>query len=337
LAIASSSLRLGDRLRVELHIPRGLCDHQPTDRFSAEEIMTEDMNLNVHLIDSILHPTDFSEASEAAFAHALALTLRRKARLTMLHTSEDRPGRDVWDRFPAVRETLERWGQLEPGSPRSAVYEELGIVVSKVSLKGRKPMSTIVEYLDKEPTDMIVLATQGLDGLARWIQTSTSESLARQSATSTLFVPAGARGFVSLGDGSVHVRKILIPVDHNPDPRAAIEFATRAALTLGEGKVEATAVHVGDGHDAPPMKLTDTEILSWKVKHRNGSAVDGILDAADEIAPDLIIMVTEGNNGILDALRGTTTEQVLRRSPCPVLAIPTAWIRKEAPWLADKK
>ena len=48
-----------------------------------------------------------------------------------------------------------------------------------------------------------------------------------------------------------------------------------------------------------------------------------ILDAASDQRVGLIAMATEGHRGFLDALRGSTTEQVLRRAACPVLAIPT--------------
>jgi nucleotide-binding universal stress UspA family protein len=37
-------------------------------------------------------------------------------------------------------------------------------------------------------------------------------------------------------------------------------------------------------------------------------------------------MVTAGHEGILDTLRGSISEQVLRHSPCPVLAVPDAWV-----------
>ncbi len=43
--------------------------------------------------------------------------------------------------------------------------------------------------------------------------------------------------------------------------------------------------------------------------------------AADEREVDLIVMATAGRDGFLDALRGSVTEQVLRRAPCPVLAV----------------
>jgi nucleotide-binding universal stress UspA family protein len=33
-------------------------------------------------------------------------------------------------------------------------------------------------------------------------------------------------------------------------------------------------------------------------------------------------MTTQGHTGVLDALRGSTTERILRRASCPVLAVP---------------
>src|SRR6185503_20600976 len=76
------------------------------------------------IIESVLHPTDFSEGSKVAFHHALKTALLAKSRLTLLNVSAD--GTSKWDDFPGVRETLERWGLLPKGSPTSAVGE-LGI------------------------------------------------------------------------------------------------------------------------------------------------------------------------------------------------------------------
>ena len=63
-----------------------------------------------------LHPTDFSAASELAFAHALKLTLLASGELRILHVAPD-AGPAGWKNFPGVREALERWGVLPPGSP----------------------------------------------------------------------------------------------------------------------------------------------------------------------------------------------------------------------------
>jgi nucleotide-binding universal stress UspA family protein len=45
---------------------------------------------------------------------------------------------------------------------------------------------------------------------------------------------------------------------------------------------------------------------------------------AYEFDCDLIAMPTMGHQHILDAVRGSTTERVLRQAPCPVLAISAA-------------
>ncbi|HKO94821.1 MAG TPA: hypothetical protein VJU61_26885, partial [Polyangiaceae bacterium] len=69
------------------------------------------------ILRSILHPTDFSEGSRTAFYHALKAAMLTRAGLALMHVS---PGMDAdWSDFPGVRETLERWRLLPPGSPRS--------------------------------------------------------------------------------------------------------------------------------------------------------------------------------------------------------------------------
>lgn len=55
---------------------------------------------------------------------------------------------------------------------------------------------------------------------------------------------------------------------------------------------------------------------------RMGPVVETILEVAEKIRPDLIVMATAGHNGLFDDLRGSTTERVLRDAPCPLLAIP---------------
>ncbi len=54
-----------------------------------------------------------------------------------------------------------------------------------------------------------------------------------------------------------------------------------------------------------------------------GEVVTEILTVARAQAVDLLVMATQGHDGWLDVLRGSTTERVLRRIHCPLLAIPT--------------
>ncbi|MCK5448190.1 MAG: universal stress protein, partial [Gemmatimonadetes bacterium] len=84
------------------------------------------------IVRSVLHPTDLSPESEIAFQHALAIALLRQTSLTLLHVGEVPEGSD----FPSVRQVLERWGLLEEGSSRSAVYEEFNVRIKKKVVRG---------------------------------------------------------------------------------------------------------------------------------------------------------------------------------------------------------
>ena len=94
-------------------------------------------------IEVIFHPSDFSEASEVAFAHALKIALVTGSTLNVLHVAEK--GNPDWSEFPGVRSTLERWRLIPKGSPRSAVGQ-LGIDVVKViassKTRSRRPSAS---------------------------------------------------------------------------------------------------------------------------------------------------------------------------------------------------
>ncbi len=272
-------------------------------------------------VESIFHPSDFSKGSERAFEHALALALHRRTSLTILHAGAEGHG-GAWSDFPSVRGTLERWGLIEKGSPRTAVSHELSMRVKKVNLRRRKPLSAVLEYLDEHPTELIVLATKGREGPARWIRPSTAEAMARRSETMTLFVPVSSRGFVSSDDGKMTLRRILVPVDRQPDPSHAVVYAEKASRMSESRPVELVTLHVGEPVLMPRREMPDLPSSTWRELRADGDIVEEILRAAEEQAVDLVVMATRGHDGILDALRGSVTEQVLRRARCPVLAVP---------------
>jgi nucleotide-binding universal stress UspA family protein len=284
--------------------------------------MNNQVDTELPFVTSVLHPTDFSVASQRAFAHALAISLVRQTELIVLNVSRDRDAEHAPERFPQVRETLERWGRIAPGSPDSAVVDELNIRVNYVTLHGDDPGVAIMRYLDKDPVDMLVLATEGRKGLPQWLAPSVAESLARSSKVISLFVPGHAqRDLVALADGHLTLRNIVVPVDHRPDPAAALEFARRTAVAAGQGKVTITLLHIGDEH-FPRPKLASGAAWSWRLETVAGEPVDVILRTAHRVRAELIIMTTAGREGVLDALRGSTTEQVLRQAPCPLMAVP---------------
>lgn len=270
----------------------------------------------IPFIQSIFHPSDFSEVSELAFAHALAIALLTKSDLSILHAGRSNAG--DWAQFPGVRKTLERWQVLAPGSPRSAVFEKLGVRITKVNTRGN-PVRASLDHIDEQKPDLVVLATRGRHGLPLWLKPSMAQAIARRTEAMTLFVPRGCRGIVTI-DGDIHLRRILLPVDREPDPQEAVIRAVRTAEAFGDETVEVVTLHVNDDV-LPQFNRPESQACVWQDLRREGDVATAILDAAQEEV-DLIIMATEGRRGIVDALRGSVTDRVVRGAPCPVLAVP---------------
>jgi nucleotide-binding universal stress UspA family protein len=275
----------------------------------------------VRRISSIFHPSDFSEGSEVAFVHALRIALVSKASLTMLHVD---PGYEAdWSDFPGVRSTLERWGLIPRNSAKRAVTD-LGIDVQKIIATSKSPVRASINFLDKHPADMVVLAVHQYEGSVRWQHKRVAEPIAHASAAMTLYLPYGVQGFVAREDGAISLRNILVPVAPRPRPELAIAAVARIidSLQLPPGKVR--LLHVGKSEDMPPLQVPAEPGWDWSVHVQEGDPVEMIVSTAETANCDLIVMTTEGPHGFLDALRGNTAARVLRSCRCPVLTLHAA-------------
>jgi nucleotide-binding universal stress UspA family protein len=265
----------------------------------------------------IVHPTDLLATSEAAFDHALKLGLAEHGRLILVHAHtyavQEIPSLDG---FPHVRETLIRWGLLAPGAPQSAVSEKLGLYVSKAEIGGLNAEASLVRLLHDREAGMVVLGTRALDGLKRLVNGSFAQQLARDAKIPALFVPNGAEGFVDRRDGSVRLRNVLIPVAEDPDATGAIAAAQTLSGFLQQAP-QFHLLHVGSG-SAPAYRVAPHA----QAIVRSGHVVQTIVEVADEIGAELIVMATAGHKGFMDALRGSTTEEVLRKAHRALLAVP---------------
>jgi len=270
-------------------------------------------------IEVIFHPSDFSEASDVAFAHALKIALVTGSTLNVLHVAEK--GNADWSEFPGVRSTLERWRLIPKGSPKTAVGQ-LGIDVVKVIASSKNPVKASLGFLKDHPADLIVLAVHQHEGRMRWLEKRVGEPIARGADEMALYIPHRVEGFVSRKDGSVSLGNILIPVASKPSAQPAVNAVARLVrnLQLPAGKV--TLLHVGPASEAPALSIPHDTRWSWTRMSAEGKPAEVILQKANETAAELIAMTTEGPHGFLDGLRGSTSEQVLRSARCPVANLP---------------
>ncbi len=267
----------------------------------------------------IHHATDFSPESEVAYNHAVRLAFAAKAKLDILHVDQRVQTMSLAE-FPQVGETLERWSLLPPGS---SAKEPAGFHVESIAAYGKEPVKPILEHLDEYPADLMVLATHRRHGIDRWLHREVAQKVARARSLETLFFPHGCDGFVSPSRGLLTLRKILVPVDWVPSPQAAVDAAIELADALGCEQIGITLLHVStDESEMPAVDQPQRPGWQWRERTVSGDVVESILTEADSISADLIVMATQGHDGFLDALRGSTTERVLSDAECPLLAVP---------------
>jgi len=271
------------------------------------------------IIQSVLHPTDFSEASRVAFHHALKTAMLSRAQLTVLHVSADRSS--AWSDFPGVRETLERWGVLPKGSAKSDVGK-LGIEVRKVMASEKEPVEAVINYLHDHPADLIVLATSQRDGRVRWLGSSVAEPVTRKAGEMTLLIPGDSEGFVEATNGAVKLDKVLIPIAQTPSSVPALKMAARLVERSDCPTGTFVALHIGTANTMPALGYPEVAGWQWEKDVRSGPVIEGIVNAAKEHEADLIVMATDGRNGFLDGIRGSHSERVLRTCATPLMTVP---------------
>lgn len=264
--------------------------------------------------------TDLSSSAAAAFPHALKLALAGQGGLDIVHAATDteRAGHQ-WRSFPAVRDALASWGLLDAGADETAVAERLGLQIVKTDISASQPGSALAYRLSVKPADLLVVGAHSRDGLSRLFHPSVAEPLARASRVPVLFVPEGSQGFVDAASGQARLRHVLIPVDHEPAPQAAVDLAIRLADLLGQAP-EFHLLHIGEG--APAVR--DEPDRRLRRLTRKGPVADAIVAVAEGIDADLIVMATAGHDSVLDALRGSTAEQVLHKAKRPLLTTPAS-------------
>ena len=137
------------------------------------------------------------------------------------------------------------------------------------------------------------------------------------------------------------ITNILVPVDHSACSEQALDYAIALAESVG-AKVALLSVvgiptygvpDLGVGITAPMMDnliadhqkaldaMTKNRPAVSQVLVRAGDARDVILQTAEELGSDLIVMGTHGRRGISRALLGSVTEMIVRTSPVPVLTV----------------
>ena len=295
------------------------------------------------MIKRILLATDFSRWARRAEDYACALACSWKASLTVLSVAEFPPGLN-----PDYSVNQLYLGDLLTRASSQLVdlksrAERRGIPVTTRVATGI-PSEEVITVAKAEDSDLLVVGTRGKTGLAHVLLGSTAERVIRGAPCPVLTVRTEQADAEDDGVLSrpVTLERILVPVDFSACSLDALEYAVVVAQ---QAKASLMLLHVLEpvsygldftiGHSrtrelvrenwtirledlASSMKVTDIPV---EVRLRGGLPADSILDSAQTLPCDLIVMGTHGRRGISHAISGSVAEAVLRKALCPVIAV----------------
>ena len=283
----------------------------------------------VYPIGTVFYPSGFAESGEVAFMHALKITMANQGLLWMLNVESSSLQDSDDHQFPGIRKTLERWGTIPEDSPKSEVAK-LGFDVQKVTATSQTPIDKCIEFLSFYRVDLVVLTIRQHDSIVSWFEKTIAQPISRVSGQPTLFIPKDVDGFVSTLDGSVQLTNILIPITGKPCPRESLEFTKRLIHSLQQPSGVVTLLHVGNQDTLPHVEPPEIAGWNWVVQTLPGNPADTILQQAEHLDADLIVMTTDGPDRFIDKFLGTTSERVLRKSRCPIVVLPLERIGNES-------
>ena len=295
------------------------------------------------MITRILFATDFSRWAQRAEDYACALACSWKASLTVLSVAEFPPGLnpDYLVNQQYLADLLKQASaQLVDLKCRA---EGRGIAVTTRVATGI-PSEEVISAAREEDSDLIVVGTRGKTGLAHILLGSTAERVIRGAPCPVLSVRTDS---ADLEDERVLARpvrleRILVPVDFSDCSLDALEYAVVVAqqakaslmllhvlepvsygldFTLSHIR---TREHVRESWTKRLKELTSSHQhshVAMEFQLRGGLPADSILDSAQTLPCDLIVMGTHGRRGISHTISGSVAEAVFRKSHCPVIAV----------------
>ena len=155
----------------------------------------------------------------------------------------------------------------------------------------------------------------------------------------------------------MQIRTILVPVDFSDNAAKALEtaaslaerFKARVVLIHAHHIDVPMASHLVPGGPVLPVGFQEeihqraTEAVEALAKQASewgievsgkavvGPASQAIVEEAQQLPADLIVMGTRGNTGVKHVLLGSVAERVVRAAPCPVLTVKTTGASSPTP------
>lgn len=256
----------------------------------------------------IIHATDLLPDAQTALEHSVALARDTRARLISLHASKEQ----AHGPRPNAATVLAAW----PENPGTCEHH---VVIHE---EAKNPRSIVLKSMKELGADLLVVGTRQFKEEKKGFRSSHSEIAALEGNVPTLVVHVGEPGLLT-EKGAIRLRRVLLPVGDGEEARDAIRGLTGFLERLGSNDVDIFLYRVGDDEILEYIKTPERKGWRWhRELRRNTTIADGVARACEEKDIDLVVMATRGQDGVIDVLNGTHTQNVIRRTPKAILVVP---------------
>ena len=271
---------------------------------------------------SVLVATDFSEASEKALRHSLALARFFGSKFCLAHVVSSvgltiaGPGAIAACEEAVLRETAQLEGRLIRTGALTGIQH-------KFIVRQGELWPQLKEVIREENTDLMVVGTHGRHGMAKLFFGSRAEQIFRQADCRVLTFGPYSRDALWYGTSSARPT-FLFATDFGHASVRGLPHAIAAANQFGARLAFLSIV---------PAVSRDEDVSIWHGDPRQrsyerlcqlaGPVSEKILETAEKVKADLIIMGLHESpyGGVISHLDLGTTYAVVCNSSSPVLTV----------------
>lgn len=296
-------------------------------------------------INNIICTTDFSDHSKQAVFYGVALAKIADAKLYVCHVIDFKNlgmyGQAMYQEIEKQQNTMlfEARHEMDQLILESGMNFEPIIRIGSVT-------DEIAKLVKEKEADLIITTTHGRSGIKRAVLGSVAERMMRTLTSPFLLIQSASGETKIKGGEDIRLQKILVGCDFSSDSNLAVEYGTKLALNFNS---ELHLVHVMpksvseslwdasltkdkeqfqkqlaeeyENKLAGLVSKEDAAAITIKTALLTGDAYKKLNEYAKSFGIDLIAMGTRGAGLVESLFIGSTTDRLVRKAPCPVLAV----------------
>lgn len=279
-------------------------------------------------VRNLVLATDFSDTALHAAAYARKFATAFAAKVSAVYADLFLPPLYFTGiQTEALTGTLHDWKEGARIQLQSYIHTHLPGLNAEAIVMEKLPAEGILAAAENVNADLIVLGTHGRRGLNRMMMGSVAETVLRESSRPVLTVgPNPKRDPGTLPE----IQQILCPINYTSIARESLELAATLSLKFD---AQLTAIHVVESHAQKNQQEDELkQLCDWipgEMRSRcnlreltdRGNAAEQVIQMANSIGCDLIVIGAQHKRFSDTTVIGTTTVRILRHAPCPVLTL----------------